>query len=137
MKIPPLNIEDETEVFFRNLMAFEEYNGGTKPNYVIDYAKVIDCLINFLKDAEKLRHYGIIDNWLGDDKVVSTLFNKLGNQISINSATFCYSKVFNKVNKHCERRRHTWMAKLKHNYFNSPWSTISVVGAEDKEAAIQ
>ncbi|CAK9181079.1 unnamed protein product [Ilex paraguariensis] len=89
----------------------------------------IPCLINFPKDAEKLHHYGIIDNWLGDDKVVSTLFNKLGNQISINSATFCYLKVFNKVNKHCERRRHTWMAKVKHNYFNSPWSTISVVGA--------
>ncbi|CAK9187012.1 unnamed protein product [Ilex paraguariensis] len=97
LKIPHLVIFDETELLFRNLIAYEQYNRGIEPFYLTDYATFIDCLINSPKDAEKLRHYGIIDNWLGDDEVVSTMFNKLGNYIIVDSATFCYSKVFKKV----------------------------------------
>ncbi|CAK9155884.1 unnamed protein product [Ilex paraguariensis] len=127
MQIPPLSIGDNIEIIFRNLVAYEQYN-DKEPAYVTDYTKFLDCLINSPKDAEKLRHYGIIDNWLGNDEAVSIMLNKLGNNVMLNSTTFCYSEIFNKVNEHCKRRQHIWMAKLKHNYFHSPWSIISLFG---------
>ncbi|CAK9170626.1 unnamed protein product [Ilex paraguariensis] len=128
MKIPSLSISDSTEVIFRNLVAYEQHNDKNEPTYVTDYRKFLDCLVISPKDAEKLRHYGIIDNWLGNDEAISIMLNKLGNNVMLDSTTFYYSKIFNKVNEHCKRRRHIWMAKLKHNYFNSPWSIISLFG---------
>ncbi|CAK9155883.1 unnamed protein product [Ilex paraguariensis] len=64
--------------------------------------KFLNCLVNSPKDAEMLSHCGIIDNWLGDDKAVSSLLNKLGNNVILDSASFCYSQTFNKVNKRKE-----------------------------------
>ncbi|CAK9169023.1 unnamed protein product, partial [Ilex paraguariensis] len=126
LKILPWVISDETESLLRNLIAYKQYNRGIEPFYLTGYATFIDCLINSPTVAEKLRHYGIIDNWLGDDKAVSTMFNKQGNYVTVDSTTFCYLKVFKKINVHCKRHRHIWMANLRHNYFNSPWSIISL-----------
>ncbi|CAK9172962.1 unnamed protein product [Ilex paraguariensis] len=129
MKIPPLSIDDSTEVIFRNLVANEQYNDLNEPAYVTDYRKFLDCLINSPKDVEILRHCGIIDNWLGDDEAVSSLLNRLSNKVILDSTSFCYSEIFNKINDHCKHRRYKWMTKLRHNYFNNPWSIISLFGA--------
>uniref|UniRef100_A0A5B6ZDP9 Uncharacterized protein n=1 Tax=Davidia involucrata TaxID=16924 RepID=A0A5B6ZDP9_DAVIN len=130
MKIPPFRVEDKTESVFRNLIAYEQYLPVIhRRRYVTDYMIFMDRLVNSTKDAEKLRHSGIIDNWLGDDEVVSIMFNKIANKISICSAMFCYCEVFNNVNKHCEQRRNIWLAKLRRSYFNSPWAIISFLAA--------
>ncbi|CAK9155887.1 unnamed protein product [Ilex paraguariensis] len=128
IKIPPLRIGDSTEIAFRNMIAYEQYKDRSEPAYVTHYVMFFNCLVNTPKDAEILHHRGIIDNWLGNDEAVSTMLNKLGNNIVLDETTFCYSEVFNKVNEHCKRRRHIWMAKLRRNYFNSPWSVISLFG---------
>ncbi|CAK9172973.1 unnamed protein product [Ilex paraguariensis] len=88
MKIPPLSIYDSTEVIFRNLVAFEQYNDINEPAYVTDYRKFLDCLINSPTDVEILRHCGIIDNWLGDDEAVSSMLNRLGNNVILDSTSF-------------------------------------------------
>ncbi|KAA8538654.1 hypothetical protein F0562_028262 [Nyssa sinensis] len=129
MKIPPLDIDDRTECVLRNLIAYEQYFQGIEPRYVTDYMKLMDCLINSAKDAEILRHCGIINNWLGDDEAISSMFNKLGNNVYTSAMYFCYCDVFHNVNKHCRQRRNIRLAKLRHNYFNSPWSTISFFAA--------
>ncbi|KAB8726144.1 hypothetical protein FH972_026417 [Carpinus fangiana] len=127
MEIPPLNIEDRSESLFRNLIAYEEYSRSNHHNYVTDYVSVMDYLINSPKDVELLRQRGIIENWLGDDEAVSTMFNKLGDCVGVSN--LCYAQIFRDVNKHCRRRQNVWVAKLRHNYFNSPWALISVLAA--------
>ncbi|CAK9144930.1 unnamed protein product [Ilex paraguariensis] len=131
MEIPPLRVDDDTEWLFRNLIAYEQYSGETGNTYMTDYMTFMDCLLNSPKDVEILRHSGIIDNWLGDDKVVSTMFNKMCNHILVNvdSETFYYRKVFKEVNEYCKHRRHGWMAFPRYNYCNSPWSILSVTVA--------
>ncbi|KAA8541228.1 hypothetical protein F0562_025165 [Nyssa sinensis] len=52
-----------------------------------------------------------------------------GNNVSVTYDNFCYGNVFHDVNKHCRRRWNIRLAKLRHNYFNSPWSTISFLAA--------
>ncbi|KAB1224341.1 GDSL esterase/lipase CPRD49 [Morella rubra] len=80
MEIPPLFILDNTEAFLRNLIAYEQYNRD-KDLRVTEYVSFMDCLINSPKDVEVLRRQGIVHNYMGDDEVVSTMFNKLGHYV--------------------------------------------------------
>ncbi|GMP78005.1 hypothetical protein CsSME_00034099 [Camellia sinensis var. sinensis] len=89
----------------------------------------MDCLINSPKDVEILSRRGIIDNWLGDNEVVSTIFNKISDAVTGPSSHFQYDDIFNRVNIHCGKRRNQWMAKLNRNYLNSPWAVISILAA--------
>jgi hypothetical protein len=77
-------------------------------------------MLNYFVDEELLKIC------LGDDEAVSTMFNKLGDGVVSN---FCYADIFRDVNKHCRRRQNVWIAKLRHNYFNSPWALISFLAA--------
>jgi hypothetical protein len=51
---------------------------GLKHIYVIDYLTLMDCLISTQEDVQILQHSGIIENGLGDDGMVCSLFHKLG-----------------------------------------------------------
>lgn len=128
LQIPLLTIEDRTESFLRNLIAYEQHSKGRQFHFVSDY--VIDCLINSPNDVRVLCRRGIIDNWLGDEEEVSSMFNKLTKLSVVGlGAHFHYSGVFEKINVHYGRRANRWMAKLRRNYLNSPWAIISVQAA--------
>ena len=129
IKIPHLKIDDTTESLFRNLIAYEQCS-QRQHLYVTDYITLMDCLINTPEDVRILRHRGIIENRLGDDEMVCTLFNKLGINVVISErGRFYYGHLFKGVEKHCAQRRNVWLAKLWRNHFNSPWSLISFLAA--------
>ncbi|KAL9349445.1 hypothetical protein Peur_056700 [Populus x canadensis] len=129
IEIPCLRIYDTTESLFRNLVAYEQCS-QRKHLYVTDYITLMDCLINSQEDVQILRHSGIIENGLGDDGMVCSLFNTLGiNVILSHRRYFYYNKVFDGVKEHCNRKRNVWLAKLKHDYFNSPWALLSFLAA--------
>jgi hypothetical protein len=128
MEIPLLKIVDSTESMLRNMIAYEQYNQNNNPKYFTEYMNFMDNLINSPKDVELLRLRGIIVHWLGDDEAVSTMFNKLGENVILVS-NLCFAQIFRDVNKHCHRRRNVRMAKLRRNYFNSPWALISFLAA--------
>ncbi|KAB1199482.1 hypothetical protein CJ030_MR0G022775 [Morella rubra] len=126
MEIPPLFIRDITEAFLHNLVAYEQYNRD-KDLRVTDYVMFMDCLIKSPKDVEVLRRQGIVNNYMGDDGAVSTMFNKLVNYVSTNK--IFYAEIYRNVNKHCRKRRNIWMAKLRRDYFHSPWALLSFLAA--------
>ncbi|KAJ6393045.1 hypothetical protein OIU77_022512 [Salix suchowensis] len=129
MKIPCLKVVDTTESLFRNLIAYEQCS-HRQHLYVTDYITLMACLINTREDVQILRHCGIIENGLGDDEMVCMLFSKLGINVMLsNHDHFYFAQVFERVEKHCARRRNVWLAKLRRNYFNSLWSLISFVAA--------
>ncbi|KAL0336220.1 UNVERIFIED_CONTAM: hypothetical protein Sradi_4833900 [Sesamum radiatum] len=130
MLMSPLTIEDRTECFFRNLIAYEQYfSSKTCPDFVTDYVTFLDCLINSSKDVEILSKCGIIDNWLGDNEVVANIFNQLAVSVTGPGEHFVYAKIFDSVNNHYEKRRNRAMAVLRRDYFNSPWSYFSFSAA--------
>ncbi|CAL5347710.1 unnamed protein product [Camellia sinensis] len=129
MHIPPITIEDRTESFFRNLIAYEEYCPDNELSYVTDYVKFMDCLIKSPKDVEILCRYGIIDNWQGNYGLVARLFNKISDTVMGPGKRFRYADTFNKVNIHGSKRRNRWMAILNRTYLNSPWALISILAA--------
>ncbi|KAF5464927.1 hypothetical protein F2P56_014964 [Juglans regia] len=128
LEIPPLRIEDETETLLRNLIAYEQYSPHTDIDYVTDYACFMDDLINSPKDVELLGQNEIIENWLGDDEFASSMFNKLCHHVVSDYPPSTYQTSID-INNHCAKRRNVWMATLRHNYFNSPWASLSVLAA--------
>ncbi|CAL5392087.1 unnamed protein product [Camellia sinensis] len=127
MEIPTLKIEDDTECFFRNLIAYEQYYPDTSWHHFTAYHKFMDCLVNTSKDVEILIHCGIIRSFLGENEVVATMLNKLGNNIIISDLG--YEEVYNKVNEHCRGKWNTQFATLRRDYFNTPWAFISFLAA--------
>ncbi|KAG8658474.1 UPF0481 protein At3g47200 [Manihot esculenta] len=126
-KSPKIEITDITECVLRNLIAYEQLTSFTSPKYFTDYMIFMDSLINSKKDVELLCRKGIIDNWKGDDETIAIIFNKLGEHVFCESTL--YADIVNNVNEHCKKRRNLWMAQLRHDHFQSPWSVISLLTA--------
>ncbi|KAL7219960.1 hypothetical protein ACSBR2_012926 [Camellia fascicularis] len=127
MEIPTLQVEDSTESFLRNMVAYEQYLPDTSRNHFTSYYVFMDYLVNTSEDVEILTDHGIIRNLLGDNEVVATMLNKLGNNI-IESYTG-YEEVYNNVNEHCRGKWNLWLAILRRKYFNNPWALISFLAA--------
>ncbi|XP_055802046.1 putative UPF0481 protein At3g02645 [Solanum dulcamara] len=128
MTIPCLQVEDNTETILRNLIAYEQQSSDEHSKYFSDYALFMDQLIDSDKDVNLLRQKGIIMNWLGEDKEVVSLFNKIGNGVTMYPDGFYYKEEFKKANEHCETPWNRMMASLMHNYFSSPLVGASTVG---------
>ncbi|GKV29577.1 hypothetical protein SLEP1_g38490 [Rubroshorea leprosula] len=129
MSIPTLKIVDDTESILRNLVAYEQCYKDISSRHFIDYIRFMDCLINTGKDVELLRRHEIIENRLGDNEVIADIFNRICDSVLVDEDDFFYSQIFNKVNKYCRRKWNQWKANLRHNYFNTPWASISVIAA--------
>ncbi|KAI3963809.1 hypothetical protein MKW92_019899 [Papaver armeniacum] len=126
LEIPPILIQDQTELLFRNLIACEQFSDA-RVAYMTSFAIYTNKLITSAEDVELLRGKGIIRNSFGNDENVANLFNKLSSEIKYHK--FYYSQVTNQVNEYYNKRRHIWKATLKREYFNSPWSIISFAAA--------
>ncbi|XP_031283732.1 UPF0481 protein At3g47200-like isoform X1 [Pistacia vera] len=127
LKIPQLKLQLETESLFRNMIAFEQRH--CPDNYINDYVFIIHHLVNTPKDVELLVQKQIIENWLPDKEGVSTLINNLSRGTTLNPHNFYFSKLCKDLKEYRETRCNMWRANLKQNYFNTPWASISVIGA--------
>ncbi|KAM7490197.1 hypothetical protein LguiA_033118 [Lonicera macranthoides] len=128
LEIPCITLYDNTESLIRNLMALELCHYPSD-SYMIDYFFFMDFLINTPKDVDLLIQNGIIENWLGDSKQVTDLFNNINKNCVIIDGNFYFSALSEELNAYCKVPRHKWKATLKHNYFNSPWRTASTFAA--------
>ncbi|MBA0816805.1 hypothetical protein Gohar_001427, partial [Gossypium harknessii] len=128
LRIPTFHVDDDPERFFRNFMAYEQFIPSGEPTYVSDYVVIMDSLIKTCKDMHLLCNSGIVANWLGDEEAVAQMFKKLLHFIN-SPEEFYYAEIFDKENKHCQKKWNQWKARLKKYYFNSPWSFISFLAA--------
>lgn len=126
LQIPKLNLEDDSETFFRNLLAFEVCHCDSE-TYVTDYIDLMDGLINTPADVELLVQNGIITNCLGENVAVSALFNSLLKQVNVRSSY--YGNLCRDLNAYCNVPRNRWKAILKRDYCSTPWLILSVVAA--------
>ncbi|KAK9282693.1 hypothetical protein L1049_010913 [Liquidambar formosana] len=130
MEIPSFYVEDSTDTLFRNLIAYEQHSPDVEYKYFTDFTVFMDRLITSEKDVEVLRLKEIVVNLLGDDKVVSELFNRLGDGVIFSSGSnFRYFKECSKVNDHCRENWNELKARLRRDYFNNPWASVSTLAA--------
>ncbi|KAI3899830.1 hypothetical protein MKW92_027632 [Papaver armeniacum] len=122
--IPPIKIQDKTDLLFRNIIAYEQCSDG-RHMYMTSYAFLMDSLIDSAQDVEMLRNKGIITNILGSDEDVANLFNKLCCELIIDN--FYYSRLRDHVNDYYKKRRHFWKGIVKRDYCNNPCQVLSLV----------
>ncbi|KAE8720966.1 hypothetical protein F3Y22_tig00017792pilonHSYRG00020 [Hibiscus syriacus] len=85
-------IDHDTERMMRNLIAYEQFKDKSG-SIVMDYARFIDCLINYPADVALLCDCRVIDNRLGSNEDVASMINKINNYVylSTDSITPTYS----------------------------------------------
>ncbi|EEF48863.1 conserved hypothetical protein [Ricinus communis] len=128
LKVPSLQIDDNTEILLRNLQAFEQCLCD-RGNYVSDYISLVSLLVKAPKDVDLLAQNGIIENWLVNSEGVSTLFQKLEQENLLIPDDFYFSSLVEELNSYCKNPWNKWKATLKQDYFNTPWAVISVIAA--------
>lgn len=126
--IPKLEVEDHTESILLNLSAFEQCHYHSN-SYIVDYVLLMDVLITTLKDVDILLSSGIITNALGNNDEVAHLFNTICRETNYEAHKFYYTDVCRRLVAHSKAPWNRWKATLKHDYFNNPWTIISVIAA--------
>jgi hypothetical protein len=126
LEIPPLNIYDETDSIFRNLMALEQchYPSNT---YICNYVVLLDYLIDTKADVDLLVEKKVIVNNIGSNAAVANMINKLSTEISEGKS--CYYDIAQEINKYRDNHWNHIMASMKSIYFRDFWrGTTTVVG---------
>lgn len=126
--IPKLEVEDHTESILLNLSAYEQCHYHSD-SYIVDYVLMMDVLITTLKDVDILLSSGIITNALGNNDEVANLFNTICRETNYEAHNFYYTDICRRLVAHSKAPWNKWKATLKHDYFNNPWTIISVVAA--------
>ncbi|XP_021737989.1 UPF0481 protein At3g47200-like isoform X2 [Chenopodium quinoa] len=127
LTISKLKIQDTTESHLRNLVYFEQCH-YYRDTYFIDYIVFLDQLIDTVEDVQVLVKNKIISNYLGSDDDVVKLFNNIGKNVLVLCKNY-YCEVSDDLNRYASTRRHQWMAILRSQYFNQPWTILSVIAA--------
>ncbi|XP_015887607.4 uncharacterized protein LOC107422646 [Ziziphus jujuba] len=124
LKIPQLKVDNNTDCIFRNIMALEQFVYPDKPR-ICNYIFLLDQLIDTVEDVVFLIDKGIIENWLGSNRDVAALVNKLCDQIV--TPRFLYTDICDKLNKHHNKKLNVARSTLKRVYFKDIWTGSSTV----------
>ncbi|XP_052208018.1 UPF0481 protein At3g47200-like [Diospyros lotus] len=129
LEIPRLRIRYGTPYSIKVLLAYEQSRHQYK--YLNNYLWFMNSLVKSPRDVRLLRHKKIIDNLseLPDDAAIHKFLKDLYASLMISPANFNYIQVCKDLNSHCKHRRNSWVAKLKRDYFNSPWAFVSFFAA--------
>ena len=118
LEIPQLQIDEGTEILFRNLLAFEECHNWIEDTFVDDYITFISCLVRAPNDVEVLARKWNSKNM----QVVSNLLYSHDHN-NVTTKSFLWG-VCDALNSHCRTRRHnklkTLKAALKQMFVNNP-----------------
>ncbi|KAF3447141.1 hypothetical protein FNV43_RR12321 [Rhamnella rubrinervis] len=127
LKIPKLTIDAMTDTLIRNIVAFEQchFMHGCLSDYVVFMVR----LVNTPNDVDLLVANGIVETTLSDSSELSCMISKLAAGVFVRSDGFYFASICEDLNVYCTTSWHKWKANLKQNYFNTPWTIISVVAA--------
>jgi len=126
LEIPRLKVDYSFERFVRNIMALEQCYKPFEA-YICNYIKFMDNLINTAEDVDLLIGKGIILHWPGDDAALSSMINKLNENIG--DISNFYDDICRNLNLHYENRWNHMKATLKLLYFADIWRAKATVGA--------
>ena len=124
LRMPVLYIYDNTELFLRNIIAYEQCTPDV-PNYVTSYACAIDFLVDNTEDVVKLVESKIIFNTLGSNEDATNMLNSISNQVVF--AEFYYLDQWKKLDQYYNGYWPKKIAQLKRTYFSSPWNIIALI----------
>ncbi|KAF3793774.1 UPF0481 protein [Nymphaea thermarum] len=126
LTLPTINIDDNTAAIYMNLMAFERMHPKIQKHDVTSYVSFMDDLIDTAEEVSLLCSRGIAKDHLGSDEDAANVFNKLGDGITYYSID---TNLHDQLQSYVASDWNWARAYLKRNYFQNPWSILSLLAA--------
>ncbi|KAI7735355.1 hypothetical protein M8C21_025481 [Ambrosia artemisiifolia] len=120
--VPKLYVNDFTEVILRNLIAYEQ--SYQTRNYITSYAFAMDMLVNTQEDVANLVKSKALTNDMGSNEEVANMINNICKNVMCEE--FYYEQQCIKLDAYCNACWPKNIARLRRNYFNSPWNIIAL-----------
>lgn len=124
---PIINLDGNSEVVLRNLVAYEACS-GSGPLILARYTELMNGIIDSEVDAKYLCRRGIIVNHLKSEKEVADLWNGMSKSVRLTKVA-SLDKVIAEVNRFYSRRWRVKMEKFMREYVFGSWKLLTFVAA--------
>ncbi|GLJ34772.1 hypothetical protein SUGI_0699850 [Cryptomeria japonica] len=131
LSLPQIIVDDTTETFLRNLMAYEECQRcslNPEETLISHYVRLLDCLIDSEKDVFVLRNSGVIRSLGGNDDHIAHMFINLAAGTTFSPINE-FENVMEEARKHYSNHWKVLMTEFQRAYCSKPWHAVSLVAA--------
>ncbi|XP_078153678.1 UPF0481 protein At3g47200-like [Carex rostrata] len=126
LEIPFISIEETRRSRLLNLVSFEQCSNKSD-KVLTSYASFMGQLIKTSSDVTLLQQKGIVDNLQATNKELVSFLAWLTECSDLDYDAHYLKELFTDVNNYYISYWHKSWALLKLNYFNNPWSIMSVI----------
>ncbi|XP_024971629.1 putative UPF0481 protein At3g02645 [Cynara cardunculus var. scolymus] len=127
LSLPIINLDVNSEVYFRNLVAYEACVAAG-PLVVARYTELMNGIIDTEEDAKLLSEKGIVLNHLKSDKEVADLWNGMSKSVKLTKVAKM-DKVIEDVNKRYSRTWRVKLSKFMKTYVFASWKLLTLLAA--------
>ncbi|KAJ9543315.1 hypothetical protein OSB04_023022 [Centaurea solstitialis] len=124
LRMPVLLIDDNTELIFRNLIAYEQLSPQVD-HYITSYAIAMDMLIDNQDDIAILVESKVLLNVIGSKEEAANMINDICKYVSCKK--FFYWGQWQKLDTYYNGYWPKNIAWLRRTYFSSPWNFIALL----------
>ncbi|KAF3341713.1 hypothetical protein FCM35_KLT00351 [Carex littledalei] len=128
IEMPLLVVDNTIRTIFTNIVAFEQ-SQISRSRIFTSYVVLWNMLVDTSRDVSLLEHCGILELVQHNEEQAADFFNELADCWSMDYDDHYYLDLFLELQKHCSSTWNKSRARLMQDYFNNPWSSISVVAA--------
>ncbi|AES86524.1 hypothetical protein MtrunA17_Chr4g0002901 [Medicago truncatula] len=125
--LPMIRLDVNTEVFLRNLVAYES-SVGSGPLVITRYTELMNGIIDSEKDAKILREKGIILNHLKSDQEVANMWNGMSKSLRLSRVPFL-DKTIEDVNKSYNNTMKIKIWKFMKSYVFGSWPVLTFLAS--------
>ncbi|CAK9184017.1 unnamed protein product [Ilex paraguariensis] len=140
LRLPKITVDSSTKSNFFNLIADEVSSDEPNELWVTSYICFLSTLVANPDDVKILQSAKVLDNRLGSDGEVASLFHELA--IDLVPNPYAYANVKKEIqnyyeetissswfNKFCRYKKKTYLSQLKEDHLKNPWRILALVGA--------
>ncbi|KAJ3693793.1 hypothetical protein LUZ60_009273 [Juncus effusus] len=125
MEMPLMSVGGPTQILFTNVIAFEQSQYTSETTFT-SFARLLDSLIDTGNDVAFLRQCNVLQPYRQTDQETAYFFNSLADGTSFDYRKHYFGSVFKKVIQYSNSTWPKYRARLMHDYFSNPWTSISV-----------
>ncbi|KAI3671505.1 hypothetical protein L1987_87243 [Smallanthus sonchifolius] len=125
--LPVVELEVNTEVYLRNLVAYEACVAAG-PLVMARYTELMNGIIDTQEDAKFLQERGIVLNHLKSDKEVADLWNGMSKSVKLTKVA-TLDKVVADVNKRYDQTWRVKLSKYMKKYVFASWKILTLLAA--------
>ncbi|KAJ3683522.1 hypothetical protein LUZ60_013749 [Juncus effusus] len=126
MEMPLFVLDNTIQTIFTNLVAFEQ-SQIMKYRIFTSYVVLWNMLVDTGKDVSLLEHRGILELVQHNEEQAADFFNDLADCWTMDYNDHHYMRLFEKLQEFYGSAWNRSRARLMQDYFNNPWSSISVM----------